>query len=85
MADRKAVIGIVGQGVGAMKAKVLVQVERNAALDAIRTLDALGAALHEHERHWPKHLKRQYKQTRQDLAEAVGGRAYGIGKQALPD
>jgi len=68
-----------------MKAKVLVQVERNAALDAIKTLDALGAALHEHERHWPKHLKRQYRQARQDLAQAVGWRARGIDDQAISD
>jgi hypothetical protein len=61
-----------------MKAKVLVSVERNAALDAIRTLDALGAALHEHDRRWPKQLKRQYKRTRQDLAQAVGWLALGV-------
>jgi hypothetical protein len=30
-----------------MKAKVLIGVERDAALDAIRTLDALGTALKE--------------------------------------
>jgi hypothetical protein len=58
-----------------MKARILVRVERGAALEAIRALDALGAALHEHEQHWPKHLKRQYKQARHELVRAVGWRA----------
>jgi hypothetical protein len=60
-----------------MKARILVKVERDAALEAIRALDAFGAALHEHERHWPKHLKRQYKQARHELVCAVGWRALG--------
>jgi hypothetical protein len=61
-----------------MKARILVRVEREAALDAIRTLDALGAALREHDAHWPKQLKRQYKQARLELARAVGWRAYAV-------
>ena len=60
-----------------MKAKILVRVERDTALDAIRALDALGAALIARDPHWPKHLKRQYKQAREELVQAVGWRALG--------
>ncbi len=62
-----------------MKAKILVRVERDAALDAIRTLDALGDALAEHEPRWPKQLKRQYRQARDELVRAVGQRAHTSG------
>jgi hypothetical protein len=64
-----------------MKAKVLVPVDRNAALEAIRALDALRDALREYEAHWPKALKRQYRDARRDLLDAVGIAAFhnGIG------
>jgi hypothetical protein len=67
-----------------MKAKIVVQVERDAALEAIRTLDALGAALKESEARWPKRLKRRYKQARTQLVESLGwwARSHGL---AVPD
>lgn len=55
-----------------MKAKILVSVERDAALEAIRTLDALGTALKELEPRWPKRLRRRYEKTRHDLVRATG-------------
>jgi hypothetical protein len=63
----------------AMKAKVLVRVDRNAALEAIRTLDALGDALREHEPKWPRKLKRKYKQARRELVLAIGVAAHSTG------
>ena len=66
-----------------MKAKVLVRVERDAALEAIRTLDALGAALEENESGWPKRLKRRYKQVRDRLVEATGALAQRQGLEEL--
>ena len=55
-----------------MKARVLIHVDREAALEAIRTLDALGEALREVEPNWPKKLKRRYRQARRDLVHALG-------------
>ena len=55
-----------------MKARVLIHVDREAALEAIRTLDALGEALREHEPNWPKNLKRRYRHARRDLVDALG-------------
>ena len=55
-----------------MKAKILVKVDRDAALDAIRTLDALSGALKNSQSRWPKRLKRQYEKARQDLVSAAG-------------
>ncbi|HEY0301472.1 MAG TPA: hypothetical protein VGC36_09080 [Rhizomicrobium sp.] len=55
-----------------MKAKVLVRVDRDAALEAIRALDALGDALREVEPNWPKPLKRKYKDARRELVHAIG-------------
>jgi hypothetical protein len=55
-----------------MKAKILVKVDRDTTLEAIRTLDALSSALQDHEPHWPKKLKRQYEKARQDLVRAAG-------------
>ncbi|MEI9887017.1 MAG: hypothetical protein WDN08_11060 [Rhizomicrobium sp.] len=55
-----------------MKAKICVQVDRDAALEAIRTLDALGDALREFEPNWPKKLKRKYKDARRELVDAIG-------------
>jgi hypothetical protein len=55
-----------------MKAKILVKVDRDAALEAIRTLDALSDALQGHEPRWPKKLKRRYENARHDLVRAAG-------------
>ena len=55
-----------------MKAKILVRVERDAALEAIRTLDALRNELQTHERHCPKKLRRRYEKTRLSLVRAAG-------------
>ncbi|MEJ0028190.1 MAG: hypothetical protein WDN01_19350 [Rhizomicrobium sp.] len=60
-----------------MKAKVLVPVDRDAAVEAIRALDALGDALRE--TGWPKKLKRQYRQARRDLVDAIGYAALFAG------
>ena len=70
-----------------MKAKILVRVDRDAALEAIRTLDALGNALREHEPKWPKKLKRKYKDARRELVLAIGVAAHstGIADLALSD
>ncbi|HUO88475.1 MAG TPA: hypothetical protein VMU08_04815 [Rhizomicrobium sp.] len=55
-----------------MKARVLIHVDREAALEAVRALDALGEALREHEPNWPKKLKRRYRNARRDLVQALG-------------
>ena len=68
-----------------MKAKIVVQVERETALNAIRTLDALGAALGEPDSRWPKELKRRYKDARKDLVSALGWWAQSHGLAASPD
>ncbi len=70
-----------------MKAKVLVRVDREAAVQAIRALDALGDALREHEPHWPKQLKRTYKFARRDLLDTIGYAANfsGIAENAVID
>ncbi|MBS0472326.1 MAG: hypothetical protein JSR60_14735 [Proteobacteria bacterium] len=65
-----------------MKAKVLVNVEREAALEAIRALDALGDALAESG--WPKKLKRTYRDARAGLIEAVGYAALLNGLSEIP-
>jgi hypothetical protein len=62
-----------------MRAKVLVQVDRNSALEAIRTLDAMGSALLAHERELPKKLRRRYKDVRRDLVRALGFTAHSSG------
>ncbi len=68
-----------------MKAKILVPVERDAAVEAIRALDALGEALREIG--WPKKLKRQYKDARRELVDAIGSAALfaGIADSAAAD
>jgi hypothetical protein len=66
-----------------MKAKVLVHVERNTALEAIRALDALGEALDESG--WPKKLKRTYRDARAGLIEAVGYAALFGGLNEIAD
>ena len=62
-----------------MKAKVIVGVDRDVALDAIRALDALGEALLAHTERLPKKLRRQYKEARDDLVRAVGFRGHFAG------
>jgi len=68
-----------------MKAKILVPVDRDAAVEAIRALDALGDALRDIG--WPKRLKRQYKDARRDLVLAIGYAANfsGIAERAVID
>ena len=66
-----------------MKAKVLVRVDREAAVEAIRTLDALGEALREHEPNWPKKLKRKFKEARRELVLAIGVAAHSTGVSEL--
>ena len=68
---------------GTMKAKVLVPVDRNTALEAIRALDAMGAALAEYESRMPKTLRRQYRDARRDLLDAVGIAAFTNGIDGL--
>ena len=70
-----------------MKARVIVGVDRDVALDAIRALDALGEALLAHTERLPKKLRRQYKDAREDLVRAVGFRAHfaGIADQPAAD
>jgi hypothetical protein len=70
-----------------MKAKIVVQVERETALEAIRTLDALGAALGVDETRWPKRLKRRYKQARTELVAALGwwAQTHGLADLTVPD
>jgi hypothetical protein len=51
-----------------MRAKVLVNVDREAALNAIRVLDALAGQ----ESSWPKKLRKKYAEARQELAGAIG-------------
>ncbi len=68
-----------------MKAKVLVPLDRDAAVEAIRALDALGEALRDIG--WPKKLKRQYKDARRELVDAIGYAALfnGISDTAVID
>lgn len=66
-----------------MKAKVLVPVDRNAALEAIRALDALRAALREYEPRLPKTLRRQVRDARRDLMDAIGIAAFSHGIDTL--
>ena len=55
-----------------MKAKVKVSMDRDAALAAIRALDAMGDALGAASPDWPKPVKRSYREARRQLIEAVG-------------
>jgi hypothetical protein len=70
-----------------MKAKILVRVDRDTAVEAIRTLDALSHALHAHEARLPKQLRRQYEKTRHDLVRAAGwwAQCNGIADTATLD
>jgi hypothetical protein len=70
-----------------MKAKVLVKVDRDEALDAIRALDELSTALQAHEPRWPKQLKRRYAKARHNLVRAAGrwAHCHGISDMAAQD
>ena len=59
-----------------MKAKVLVRLDREIALDAIRALDALGGALLAHDAELPKTLKKQLRSARRELVRAIGWQAH---------
>jgi len=54
-----------------MSVKVLVRVDRKAALNAIRVLDALSGALADGDVRWPKKLKRKYHHARAELVDAI--------------
>ena len=62
-----------------MKAKVLVRVERDVALEAIRMLDDFGVALLEHEDRLPKRLRNRYKDVRRNLLDSLGFWAFCSG------
>jgi hypothetical protein len=62
-----------------MAVKVLVSVDREAALQAVQALDALSTALLENEAHWPRKLKTKYKHARTTLVRAIGIRAFTAG------
>ena len=66
-----------------MRAKVLVSVDRQAALNAILALDALSGALDETS--WPKKLRRKYVEARNELAEAIGQFGFCHGISELPE
>jgi len=70
-----------------MKVKVLVKVDREEALDAIRALDELSTALQAHEPRWPKRLRRRYANARHNLLRAAGRWAHrhGIADMAAQD
>lgn len=54
-----------------MGVKVLVRVDRKAALKAIRVLDDLSHALAEDDVRWSKKLKRKYQEARAELVDAI--------------
>jgi hypothetical protein len=62
-----------------MAVKVLVSVDREAALEAVQALDALAIALSENEARWPKKLKARTRQAREKLVRAIGIRAFTAG------
>jgi hypothetical protein len=70
-----------------MSVKVLVRVDRKAALKAIRMLDALSHALAESDAHWSKKLKRKYRDARGELVDAIRHLANcnGIADPSLSD
>jgi hypothetical protein len=67
-----------------MKAAVLIRVEREAALEAIRALDAFGEALLKHERRLPKKLRERYREARRGLFRATGAAAHSHGLDRAP-
>jgi hypothetical protein len=70
-----------------MKAKVLVRVDRDEAIEAIRALDELRAALQAHEPRWPKRLRRRYSKARHNLVRAAGwwAHCHGVADMAAED
>ncbi len=58
-----------------MRAKVLVRVDRQAALNAIHALDALSRQ----DSNLPKKLRKAYGQARQELTDAIGQWAFCNG------
>ena len=70
-----------------MSVKVLVRVDRKAALKAIRVLDALSQALAEGDARWSKKLKRKYQDARAELVDAIHHLAScnGIADPSLSD
>jgi hypothetical protein len=68
-----------------MRAKVLVQVDREAALHAIQALDALSGALNDQDAGWPKKLRKRYVAARQELADAIGLWAFCNGVAELSE
>jgi len=62
-----------------MAVRVLVSVDREAALEAVQALDALSTALLAHEAHWPKKLKSRTRHAREQLIRAIGIRAFTAG------
>jgi hypothetical protein len=64
-----------------MRVKVLVNVDRQAALNAILALDALSNA----QTSWPKKLRRKYVEARNELAEAIGQFGFCHGISQLPE
>ena len=62
-----------------MSVKVLVHVDRKAALKAIRVLDDLSSALAEGDIRWPHKLIRNYQDARAELVDAMRHLASGIG------
>jgi hypothetical protein len=65
-----------------MAVRVLVRVDRKAALKAILALDAMSDELIARRAPWPKRLKRKYKEARHELLAAIGHFAFCAG---LPD
>jgi hypothetical protein len=68
-----------------MRAKVLVRVDRQAALNAIHVLDSLSIALGEKHSLLPKKLRRKYVEARQELAAAIGYWAFCNGVAELSE
>ena len=63
-----------------MRAKVLVNVDRQAALNAIHAIDAPL-----NEDGWPKKLRKKYAQTRDELVSAIGQWGIFNGVVELPE
>ena len=68
-----------------MRAKVLVSVDRQSALNAIHALDSLSMALGEKQSLLPKKLRKKYVEARQELAAAIGHWAFCNGIAELAE
>ena len=68
-----------------MRAKILVSVDRQAALNAILVLDSLSLALGEKDSLLPKKLRKKYVEARQELAAAIGHWAFCNGVAELSE